>query len=127
MTARKRPEGHVLDVALNYMRSAGASVTALRLMEEIAAEYKARDRAFDAHADRKRIAEQRAIFAQLPEFGPGAVAAENLKQAMISRAWRLLDGGESEACDALLEFLPEADADKMLNEYFFDDANEKSA
>jgi hypothetical protein len=68
--------------------------------------------------ENERIAAQRALWAALPEFGPGAVAADALKAAMIERAWQLLDGGQWEACDALLEFVPEADASKMLNEYF---------
>ncbi len=65
-----------------------------------------------------RIALQRALWAALPDLGPGAAAVEALKKAMINRAWQLLDTGFGEACDALLEFLPEAEADAMLKEYF---------
>lgn len=47
--------------------------------------------------------------------GPGVA---KMIQAMLDRAWELLEAGEAEAADALLEFVPEAEADKLLNEYF---------
>lgn len=47
-------------------------------------------------------------------------AKDALKIAMLDRAWALLDCGECEAADALLEFVPTKDADKLLEEYFGD-------
>lgn len=114
------PKGHTLDVAVECMKAARPAHDPLLIeaMEKIAQEYKGRDKTFDAHADRKRIAAQRAIFASLPEFGPSGIAVDALKTAIIDRAWRLLDRGDCDACDALLEFVPEDDATKMLDEYF---------
>lgn len=66
-----------------------------------------------------RIRLQRSVFAALPDLPE----VSTLKQAMLDQAWALLDRHECEACDALLEFLPEADADKLLSEYFLDDHN----
>jgi hypothetical protein len=80
-----------------------------------------RRRTLSLAKERQRIAVQRAMWAALPELGPGFVAAETLKKAMLDRAWELLDRGEYEACDALLEFIPEKDAKAMLNEYFKDE------
>jgi hypothetical protein len=82
-------------------------------------EKRAREEAYAK--ERARINVQRALWAALPEFGPGGVAAETLKKAIVDRAWKLLDEGQCEACDALLEFVPEADAEAMLSEYFKED------
>lgn len=60
-----------------------------------------------------RITEQRRLFAA--NLGP---ARADLQSAMLNRAWELLDAGECEACDALLEFVPEAAATALLDEYF---------
>lgn len=58
-----------------------------------------------------RIARQRAAFAKAQ---PNAQVTE----LMLNRAWELLDAGECEACDALLEFVPGWQAKKLLDEYF---------
>lgn len=73
------------------------------------------DAAFEMWAaeERARIARQRAAFREL--MGPSRAA---LQQIMLDRAWELLDAGECEACDALLEFVPEEAADALLNDYF---------
>jgi hypothetical protein len=120
MARRRRiSEGHVMDIAIAIVRDSGPRNPALiEDLEKIAAECKGRDRAFDAHQERERVTAQRALWAALPEFGPGGEAADALKAAIIARAWRLLDSGQCEACEALLEFVPEADARQMLNEYF---------
>lgn len=60
--------------------------------------------------DDARIAQNRAIISTIPE-------SDILKQALLDRARQLLDAGNSEACDALLEFVPEDDAMKLLDEY----------
>lgn len=72
-----------------------------------------------ADQETKRVERQRTLFAMLPDCH----ATDRLKQAMLDRAWALLDGGleGTAACDALLEFLPSNDADQLLKEYFGDD------
>jgi hypothetical protein len=70
-------------------------------------------------ANRLRIEKQRTLWAMTY---PNA-AKDRLKEAMLQRAWDLLDSGSeggAEACDALLEFLPADDAEKLLNELFRD-------
>lgn len=64
-----------------------------------------------AEADRMRL--QRAAFAA--NLGP---ARAELQRLMLDRAWALLDMGECEAADALLEFVPEKLATALLDEYF---------
>jgi hypothetical protein len=64
--------------------------------------------------ENERIARQRELW-RLAGFGPAKAA---LKQAMLERVWTLLDHANPEAADALLEFLPEADAEAILTEYF---------
>lgn len=69
--------------------------------------------------ERVRILLQRNVFKQAGD-------AEALRLAMLERAWWLLDGGEPEAADALLEFVPAEHADRLLSE-FFDTKNEFDA
>lgn len=70
-----------------------------------------------AFEETRRVERQRTLFAMLPDTR----ATDRLKQAMLDRAWVLLDAGECEACDALLEFIPEDEAQKLLDEFFNDD------
>ena len=122
MKSRKVQPHHILDVALALLKERPrTNPLVLDGLAKIAAEYKGRERVFDACQERERVKQQRKLFAALPTLGPDGVAAEALKQAMIDRAWRLLDEGEVTACDVLLEFVPEEEADKMLHEYFPDD------
>lgn len=117
--SRRIAKGHVLDVAVACLKEdKRRNPVVIEELEKIAAEYKGRDRLFDRHKEQARINVQRALFAALPEFGPASVAADALKKAMIDRAWQLLDMGQHEACDALLEFVPQEDGQAMLDEYF---------
>jgi hypothetical protein len=65
--------------------------------------------------ERARVAAQRRFLAKVTRRPRLA-----LEKAMLDRAWALLDAGECEACDALLEFCSEEAADQLLNEYFPD-------
>jgi hypothetical protein len=120
----KIPEGHTLDTAVAMARQHSSNQFFVDDLEKIAAEYKGRDRILDAHKEGERVKAQRALWAALPELGPGGAAVEALKAGIIDRASQLLDAGQCEACDALLEFVPEADASKMLSEYFGEDESE---
>lgn len=118
---RKIPKGTTLTIALECLKA--DKVRSPALIDEfakIAAEYKGRDRVLTNHEERQRIARQRALFEEVDEQAPSP-AVNALKEAIIERAWALLDMGESAACDALLEFVPEADATKMLDEFFKED------
>lgn len=46
------------------------------------------------------------------------VIGDALIRAMLIRAEALLDMGEADAADALLEFVPESSADRFLEKYF---------
>ncbi|WP_331326465.1 hypothetical protein [Methylobacterium fujisawaense] len=66
-------------------------------------------------ADEKiRVMRQRALWRALPDCEP----KEALRKAMLDQAWELLDANRGEACDALLEFLPESDQDQLLRAFF---------
>lgn len=65
-----------------------------------------------------RVKRQRGLLAQVK---PQAKRAK-LVRAMLDRAWDLLDAGDAEAADALLEFVPEPLAEAMLATFFEDDA-----
>jgi hypothetical protein len=64
-------------------------------------------------AENQRIARQRSVF---PE------EADDLKQAMLDRALELLEAGRMEEADAILEFVPESDAGKLLEDFFWPEA-----
>lgn len=76
-------------------------------------------RAFEkwAHEEMVRVERQRTLWAMLPDTR----ALDSFKAAILNRAWVLLDSGECEAADALLEFVPDKDAQKLLDEFFFED------
>lgn len=80
-----------------------------------AAQRKAHAAAFAEWAAKEadRVRRQRALFAA--NLGP---ARADLQRAMVDRAWELLDCGECEAADALLEFVPEKAAGDLLDEFF---------
>lgn len=87
----------------------------LHMPTRTAAEKRARDRAYAEWAaqENARIARQREAFRA--NLGP---ARAELQRLMLDRAWELLDAGEAEAADALLEFVPEAEAEALLREFF---------
>ena len=64
--------------------------------------------------ENQRIARQRTLW----EMTYPNAAKDRLKEGMLSRAWELLDAGQGEAADAIMEFLPEKDQDRLLREFF---------
>lgn len=64
----------------------------------------------------QRIARQRNLFT----FLPVSPSVEALKEGMLQRAYDLLSNGDAEACDAILEFLPSRDAERMLDAWLDD-------
>lgn len=80
-----------------------------------AADRKARDAAFEKWVaeERERVRRQRSYLTSL--HGP---MRDGIVRRMLDRAWELLDCGEAEATDALLEFVPEADAERLLRDFF---------
>lgn len=118
MPNRQLPKGHTMKVVIEVLRERkGTNPILIAEVEKIAKDYVGRDSVLDHHVDRKRIEAQRTFFAMLPD----SRAVDAFKRALLDRAWYLLDIGQCEACDALLEFVPSADADRMLDEYFKDE------
>lgn len=64
-------------------------------------------------AEAERVRRQRTYLSAIQ--GP---LRDAMVRRMLDRAWELLDCGEAEAADALLEFVPEADAEALLREFF---------
>ena len=61
--------------------------------------------------DETRVARQRTLFNMLPSSN----STDRLKEAMLQRAYDLLWDGDTDGCDALIEFLPSDDVTKMLD------------
>lgn len=59
----------------------------------------------------KRIEGHRTLFAMLPSCN----AVDRLREAMLQHAYDLMWDGDALGCDALIEFLPSADVDKMFS------------
>lgn len=80
-----------------------------------ATERKVRDAAYYKWAaeERERIRRQRSYLTALK--GP---VFDAMIERMLDRAWQLLEAGECEAADALLEFVPEPLATKLLDDFF---------
>jgi hypothetical protein len=70
-----------------------------------------------AAKEEARVQRQRQPLSQFVRGRGGLLLIE----MMLDRAWALLDAGECEAADALLEFLPKAQAEALLNEFFKED------
>jgi hypothetical protein len=65
----------------------------------------------DWNADEeKRVEQQRTLFGMLPSCNP----TDRLKAAMLQRAYNLLWDGDCMGCDAIAEFIPSRDIDKMF-------------
>src|SRR5688572_23338666 len=60
--------------------------------------------------EERRVEQQRTLFTMLPSCN----AVDRLKVAMLQRAYDLLWDGDAMGCDALTEFLPSKDVDKMM-------------
>ena len=114
---RSRSQIHLLTVAAARLEEDHANPKLIADLRE-AAGFKAKKRAraetlndHDAAEDNKRIERQRTLFNTLPDSE--RVAA--LRKAMLQRAYDLLWDGDCMGCDALTEFLPSADVEKMLD------------
>lgn len=87
-------------------------VKALRETADWCAKRAARGEGSRAHwdAEEKRIGRQRTLMAMLPDTR----AADALKAAMLQRAYDLMWDGDAQSCDALVEFLPSKDVERMF-------------
>ena len=79
----------------------------------MAAEQERRDR------EEQRIARQRNLFT----FLPVTQSVDRLKEGMLQRAYDLLCDGDTSGCDAILEFLPSRDVERMLDAWLDDQDN----
>jgi nitric oxide reductase activation protein len=70
----------------------------------------------------RRIERQRTLFNMLPSCG----ATDRLKAAMLQRCYDLMWDGDAQACDALAEFLPSADVEKMFSAWDKDSAGSQA-
>lgn len=60
--------------------------------------------------EEKRIGRQRTLMEMIPD----SRAKDQLKAAMLQRAYDLMWNGQGTECDAILEFLPSKDAERMF-------------
>lgn len=122
-----RSRVHMLSVAAARLESDYANPTLVKHLREAAkaeASRLAEGRGY-TRDDESRIERQRTLFGVLPSCN----AADRLKSAMMQRAYDLMWDGQCTECDALLEFLPSTDAEKVLSawENDQDPKNERTA
>ena len=104
---------HMLNVfaeRLEIDRGPKTAVNSIRLFAKDRTIRRAEHRDWRAEEE-KRVERQRTLFAMLPS----STAADRLRDAMLQRAYDLLCDGDAAGCDAILEFVPSADADALLN------------
>lgn len=85
-------------------------VSDLRAAAKVEAE-KIADGRGHTEEDQKRVERQRTLFVMLPDTS----ATDRLKKAIKQRVYDLMWDGSCAGADALLEFLPEADATEILD------------
>lgn len=115
---RSRSLVHLLSVFATRLEIDHAPADAIKAIQLFA-----RDRTIRAAEHRnwnaeeeKRQERQRTLFAMLPSCN----AVDRLKEAMLQRAYDLLWDGDGLGCDALIEFLPSKDVDRMLDAWSAD-------
>lgn len=119
----RRSRIHMLTVAAARLAHDHANpqlIEDLRKAAKEAAGARAEGRGYDQD-DVKRIERQRTLFAMLPSTN----ATDRLKEAMLQRCYDLMWDGDCMACDALAEFLPEKDVQKMFDAWESDQFPEK--
>lgn len=115
---RTRSLVHLLNVFATRMEIDHAPQDAIKAMKLFAGDRtirRAEKRDYHGEAakreDDQRIGRQRTLFATLPPSN----AVDRLRETMLQRAYDLLWDGDPHGCDALIEFLPSADVDRMMN------------
>lgn len=108
-----RSRVHMLTVAAARLEQDHANpklIADLRAAAKVEAEAVADGRRHSPE-EQQRIERQCTVFAMLPDMG----AVDRLKAAMLQRCYDLMWNGDPLACDALAEFLPERDVERMFN------------
>lgn len=109
---RNRSRVHMLTVAASCLERDHANpvlVADLRKAAKEEAEKRAEGRGYTLE-DETRIEHQRTLFAMLPSCN----ATDRLKDRMLQRAYDLMWDGDAAAADAITEFLPSKDVDRMF-------------
>lgn len=81
--------------------------------------------------ERRREAEQHKVKAYVVDRawreGGDSPAAKIAKAAMLDVAWKLLDRGDADLADELLDALPTTESGRLLDEFFSDDFGERGS
>lgn len=109
-------KGFILNLAAECLQADHRNPKLIEDMRTLAAEMKKDGRGQYSEEDQKRVDRQRTRFNMLPTGGE----KERLKKAMLQRAYDLIWDGDTEGCDALLEFLPSDDVGKLLDTWSAD-------
>lgn len=104
---------HMLRVLAMRLADTRAPENMVAVLRKASEELEAReaDGRTGSAEEQRRIEQQRTLFNMLPSCG----ATDRLCEAMMQRAYDLMWNGDGLATDAILEFLPSAAADEVLN------------
>lgn len=121
MVKKRRNRATILELAASCLDDAGRNPKLIEDVRNIARMFRlddaARERAKPMPFDKelRRIEHQRNLFAQVYP----STAKDRLRDGLLARAREiLLEQGDGEAADAILEFLPSADAERLLDQVF---------
>lgn len=112
MTTRHRPKvSFALDIAAARLDEAGANLALVKDVRDLAARFRLVPER-TAESEQVRVERQRTLMACVFD----SRGKDRLQQAMFDRAADLIGAGELNAADALLEFLPSPQAERLLDE-----------
>lgn len=119
---KNRSRVHMLTVAAARLETAGANPTLIKDLRTAAGIHASRraESSDWSEEEQGRVERQRTVFAMLPSMN----SVDRLREAMLQRAYDLLWDGDCTGCDALLEFLPEKDVDRMFAAWQHDQSAE---
>lgn len=106
-----RARAFILGLAAECLQQDFRNPKLIEDVRNIASEMKRDGRGCYSEDDQRRIDQQRTLFNMLPTCSQRT----KLKEAMCQRAYDKLWDGDTEGCDALLEFLPSDDVTAILD------------
>lgn len=115
-TKSVRAKAFILNLAAECLQEDARNPKLIEDMRSLAADMKRDGRGQYSDEYQKKIDRQRTLFNTLPT----GREKNKLKEAMMQQAYDRMWDGDTDGCDALLEFLPSDDASAVLDAWELD-------